>query len=208
LPCWSRGSLRSLCWSGFAAFDHSAEPLREAPSGQLPLLLSIASGGELLELRTWCCMGLRIRWQLAAKGAAVALAGFIALQLGPALLEPPAPEPLPADVGLPRVVATPKLKERKPKRHLGRVASGGGVSLRAESAEGSAHPLGGSRPSTRSRSQPKRGTPPPRQDPPAETSVPAASPPTLEVQPSAAEAPTPAPAPTPADDGSMEFAPR
>ena len=50
---------------------------------------------------------------------------------------------------------------------LGRVAWGGGVPLRAESAEGETSSLQGSDLSARSRSQRKRGTPTPRQDPPA-----------------------------------------
>ncbi len=110
--------------------NYSAEPLREAPAGQLPLLLSMVSGGELRRLSACNCMGLRVRWQLAAKGAAVVLVAFVALQLVPALLRPPAPEPLPADVGLPRVVAAPlpvaepetpkpvkKLPKSKPNQH-------------------------------------------------------------------------------------------
>jgi energy-coupling factor transport system ATP-binding protein len=51
--------------------------------------------------------------------------------------------------------------------HLGRVAWGGGVPLRAESAQGEASSHRGIDPSARSRSQRKRGTPTPRQDPPA-----------------------------------------
>src|ERR1044072_2650361 len=81
-----------------------------------------------------------------AKGAAVVLGGFVALQLLPELLKPPPPEPLPADVGLPRVVdSAPRAAElpttrasraaspparrvkRRGKRHLGREAVGGGV---------------------------------------------------------------------------------
>src|SRR3977135_2817384 len=105
-------------------------------------------------------MGLRIRWQLAAKGAAVVLAGLVAVQLVPDLLEQPAPDPLPADVGLPRVAAQPlKLKNRRPQRQLGRVASGGGVSLPAEPSEGEASSRKLRCPCARRRSQPKRGTP-------------------------------------------------
>src|SRR6476659_744087 len=144
-------------------------------------------------------MGFRVRWELVAKGAAVVVAGLVALQLVPALLKPPAPEPLPADVGLSRVAASPlELPERRPQRPLGRVVSGGGVSRRAEPSEGEAHPAEGSRPSARRRSQPKRGTPTRRQDPPAEAPAPDAPP----TEP----APEPPP-PAPPDDGSMEFAP-
>jgi energy-coupling factor transporter ATP-binding protein EcfA2 len=50
---------------------------------------------------------------------------------------------------------------------LGRVAWGGGVPLRAESAEGETSSLAKIGPFARSRSQRKRGTPTPRQDPPA-----------------------------------------
>jgi energy-coupling factor transport system ATP-binding protein len=56
---------------------------------------------------------------------------------------------------------------RDARTQLGRVAWGGGVPLRAESAEGEASSLRGSGPSARSRSQRKRGTHTPRQDPPA-----------------------------------------
>src|SRR4029077_3917251 len=109
-------------------------------------------------------MGLRVRWQLAAKGAAVVVAVLLALQLVPSLLKPPAPEPLPADVGLPQVVSVapqvpiagerPQASRRKlaqSQRRLGRVVSGGGVSLRAEPSEGEASPRRGHRPFARRR---------------------------------------------------------
>src|SRR5881394_1904601 len=154
-------------------------------------------------------MGLRVQWQLAAKVAAVVVGGIVAFHFIPAFLKPPPPEPLPADVGLPQVTARPlELKNRQPKRHLGRVVRGGGDRRRAESSEGSVGPTKGSRPIPRRRSQPKPSTPTPRQDPPADASVPVAPPPAPEAPDPVFGAPPPAPAPAPPDDGSMEFAPR
>ncbi len=181
-------------------------------------------------------MGLRIRWRLAAKGAAVVAAGFVALQLAPSLLKPPVPEPLPADVGLPQTTAIPSrvpiarggsqdrefppVHRRSPARsgkfsraesHIGRVVRGGGVSRRAEPSEGEVPSRRRRDPSARRRSQPKRGTPTTRQDPPAVASEPSVVPPEAAVStppPIPESAPPPPPSPSePPDDGSMEFAP-
>ena len=54
--------------------------------------------------RSWAGVaGIRIRWKALGKGVALAVAGLLALQVLPALLKPPEPPPLGADVGLPRV---------------------------------------------------------------------------------------------------------
>src|SRR4051812_44404580 len=47
---------------------------------------------------------MRVRWTSAGKFAAAAVGVLLALQALPALLKPPAPPPLPPDVGLPRTV--------------------------------------------------------------------------------------------------------
>ncbi len=90
--------------------------------------------------------------EAARKVAAILGAAALVLKLVPALLEPPAPQPLPADVGLPRVAAPEApaadarperdhgraraLERRRHKALLGRVVSGGGGRGRAESSEG------------------------------------------------------------------------
>jgi len=157
-------------------------------------------------------MRLRVQWGAALKWGAIALGALLALRVVPTLLEPPAPGPLPPDVGLPRVAVQPlEPKLRRPRRRLGRVVSGGGVLRRAKSAEGkvsSRRPLG---PGARSRAKPKQGTPTRRQDPPA-TSVPS---PEVQLSPHASfptpEVASPPAAPVeaspPPDDGSIEFAP-
>ncbi|HWB70317.1 MAG TPA: hypothetical protein VG518_10105, partial [Solirubrobacterales bacterium] len=64
---------------------------------------------------------MRVRWSAAAKGAALAVVGLLALEVGPALLEPPAPPPPDADVGLPRISspAAPRAgAARADSRHL------------------------------------------------------------------------------------------
>src|SRR5690242_11796897 len=95
-------------------------------------------------------MRVRVRWSQAGL-ALLGVAGvLLALRIGPSLLAPPAPAPLPADVGLPRVEArsdsavsaprgdTASGGDSKPgtKRNIGRVVSGGGGRRRAESSEG------------------------------------------------------------------------
>lgn len=140
-------------------------------------------------------MGLRVRWTFVAKSAAILAGLLLAIQLVPELLKPPPPEPLPADVGLPRVKV-----DRSPIRNLGREAAGRWPMRRAESAEGkprSRHPVD---PGPRSRAERKQGPSPRRQDPPAATPEPEPAP-----EPSP---PPPPPPPPPLDDGSMEFAPR
>jgi len=137
-------------------------------------------------------MGLRVRWKPVGKGALVLLAGFVALQLIPELLKPPPPEPLPADVGLPRVVAKPaELEKRLPKRRLGRVARRGGALTGRRPVFRPKRDLG-RQVAPRRKTQPRPSTPTPRQDPPAEAIVPP---------------PPPPPPPEPPGDGSAEFAP-
>src|SRR5258708_13101956 len=131
-------------------------------------------------------MGLRVGWQVAAEGGGVVVAGVVALQLVPALLKPPAPAPLPADVGLPRVVVpgqrVPIARRHAPTRRrkrdrspgrLGRLVSGGGV-LRPCGVCGGPRsiPPAGFHPSSPSRSPHQEGTPTPPQDPPPGPLVP------------------------------------
>src|SRR5258707_12552104 len=140
-------------------------------------------------------MGLRVRWQLAAKGAGVVLPGGVALQLVPALLKPPAPAPLPADVGLPRVVVpgqrVPIARRHAPTRRrkrdrspgrLGRLVSGGGV-LRPCGVCGGQRsiPPAGFHPPAPSRSHHQEGTPTPPQDPPPHPTAPTTPPPASEI---------------------------
>src|SRR6476646_8311371 len=97
-------------------------------------------------------MRVRIRWSQAGL-ALLGVAGvLLALRVAPSFLRAPAPAPLPADVGLPRIEAgsnpgVSKLREgvisgggseSGSKRNVGRVVSGGGVRRRAEASEGKA----------------------------------------------------------------------
>ncbi|MGN6216725.1 MAG: hypothetical protein ACTHN7_07190 [Solirubrobacterales bacterium] len=123
--------------------------------------------------------GVRVRWARAGKAAAIAIAGLVALQALPGLLKPPAPPPLEADVGLPRVVP----KEPAPvRRRRGRQAVGPAIVVAKPAAP--AHPPKPPSPSSPSTPEPAAYVPPP---PPA----PAA----------------PSPPPAVVDDGSEEFAP-
>jgi hypothetical protein len=151
------------------------------------------SGGEFLALSPWSCMRLRVRWGLVGKWGALLLGGIVVLKLLPGLLEPPAPAPLPADVGLPQVASPAvELKRRPPRARLGRVARGGGVRAGRRPVFRPDRKLG-RQTAPRRKTQPGADTPTPRQDPPAETPVPAV--------------PLPPPPPEPPNDGSAEFAP-
>ncbi len=167
-------------------------------------------------------MHVRVRWSQAGL-ALLGVAGvLLALRIGPSLLKPPAPAPLPADVGLPRVEARsgPVVSEPREdtgsgrgsdpgiKRRLGRVVSGGGARRRAEASEGETSKQKPHRPVARRSAQHKPSTPTRRQDPPAVRSVPEPVPPPEYVPPPPPKPPPePAPTPPPPDDGSMEFAP-
>src|SRR6476469_7782637 len=166
-------------------------------------------------------MRVRGRWSRAGL-ALLGVAGvLLALRIGPSFLEPPAPAPLPADVGLPRVevrshpvvselsedTASVRGSEPGTKRNIGRVVSGGGGRRRAESSEGKTPKQKPHRPGARRRAQHKPATPTRRQDPPAVRPVPEPVPPSETVPPAAPEPPPePAPTPAPPNDGSMEFA--
>jgi len=151
-------------------------------------------------------MKLRIRWSRAARFLTLGALALLSLRLAPTLLQPPAPEKLPKDVGLSGVVKPsherpPRLGPAPLRRSVGRVAWGRGHRRRAEAAEGNDPKQRVHRPSPRSSAQHKPRTPTPRQDPPAATPVPEPVPsPAPEV--SAPEQPPPAP-----EDGSVEFAP-
>ena len=148
--------------------------------------------------------GLRIRWSIAGRVVLIAVIGLLALSL----LRPPAPPPVPADVGLPKVAVTqPQREAVRPQAmtdpNLGRVVSGGDDRLRAEASEGRARAHSPNRPSARRSAQPKPSASTRRQDPPATAPVPLPEPPPPPVPP---PEPPPKP-PSPPDDGSMEFAP-
>jgi len=168
-------------------------------------------------------MRVRIRWSQAGLAVLGVAAVLLALRVAPSFLKPPAPAPLPADVGLPRIEAgsnpgVSKLRkdvisrggsESGSKRNLGRrVVSGRGSRRRAEASGGKAAQRRARRPIPRRSAQHKPSTPTRRQDPPAYSSVPEPVPPP-EASPLPASEPPPEPAPTPPppDDGSMEFAP-
>jgi hypothetical protein len=167
-------------------------------------------------------MGLRIRWLAAAKGAAVAIGGLLALAALHAVLKP-VPPPLPADVGLPRAAdpswpptvvrrppaaASPGRKgARKPRepqpqasgwRALRRIANERG-STRGPRAPGRS----GRRPEGRPQISPSRQEPSVPRPPPVPTPDPAPSPDAPPLPPPPATA-----SPEPPNDGSIEFAPR
>src|ERR1700753_2896038 len=97
-------------------------------------------------------MRVRIRWSQAGLALLGVTGVLLALQVAPSFLKPPAPAPLPADVGLPRVGArsNPVVSELRkdavlsggsksgPKRKLGRVVAGGGGRRGGEASEGGA----------------------------------------------------------------------
>jgi hypothetical protein len=127
-------------------------------------------------------MGLRIRWQAAGKLVAGVVGVFFVLQVFPELFEPPEPPPIPADVGLPRVVRAPpvQLAAVGPARSLGRVA--------------------------RRRQDPPADPPaPPPSAPPVERPAPEPEPAPEPAAEPAIESPPPPPPPP--EDGSAEFAP-
>jgi hypothetical protein len=137
----------------------------------------------------------RVRWSTLAKWVGAGLAALLAAQALPPLLRPPAPPPLAADVGLPRVraaePATPAAlaarvsparalpARHRPDRHGRRRPTG-----RERRTEPEAHAVGEDQVIIAPAVEP--ATPPP---PPAVT-----------------PAPPPAPPPPPAD-GSVEFMP-
>jgi hypothetical protein len=75
---------------------------------------------------------MRIRWDAAAKWAALAIVCLVGLHALSSLLRPPAPPPLPADVGLPHVQVKPNARPAR----LGSLSAGASSSSRT--AEGRA----------------------------------------------------------------------
>jgi len=157
-------------------------------------------------------MGLSIRWPAAARGAAVAIGGLMALAVLQAVLKPQAP-PLPADVGLPPA-APPQ-----PATSTGRRDDGGGHA-RAVRGEGSGwqalRRIANRKSASRGRGgtgDPRRPAGRPRAVPSGrKTPVPLPPPVPAPATPPDAPAPTappilPSPAPPPPNDGSIEFAP-
>jgi hypothetical protein len=183
-------------------------PKKYKPFGGAPNRSSHRFGGDISGF--WACAGMRVRIRWSQAGVLlVAAAGILlALRVVPSLLTPPAPPPLPADVGLPRVEAAPVPRpapRARAVRNLGRVVSGGGGGRRAEAAEGKASKRQAHRPGARSSTQHKPSAPTRRQDPPATPPVPPPVP-APEPEPSP-EASSPSVPTAPPNDGSMEFAP-
>src|SRR5262245_8411857 len=136
-------------------------------------------------------MRVRIRWSQASLALLGVATILLALRVASSFLQPPAPAPLPADVGLPRIEARsdPEVSrlqkevisdggsKSESERRLGRVVSGGGARRRAEASEGRATQHRAHRPDPRRSAQHKPGAPTRRQDPPANPSVPKPVPP-------------------------------
>jgi hypothetical protein len=197
-------------------------PKKYKPFGGVPNPSSHRFGGDIPGFGACAGMRVRIRWSQAGLGLVAAAGILMALRVLPSLLTPPAPPPLPADVGLPRVEASAArdLDEAaeqsgsehgsrplgaRDQPHFGRVVSDGGDRRRAEAAEGKAAKRQAHRPGARSSAQHKPSTPTRRQDPPANPPVPTPVP-AAEPEPSSEASPPSVPA-APPDDGSMEFAP-
>src|SRR5262249_52984059 len=146
---------------------------------------------------------MRVRWSMAGRVLLAAGVVLLALRAAPALLKPPAPPPLPADVGLPRVAVAPPRREPVRSRamanaNLGRGGSGGEGRRRAGAAEGRVRAHKPRHPSARDSAKGKPRPPTRRQDPPVIPPVPPSEPPPPPV-PAAESPPPPAPG-----DGSME----
>src|SRR6478735_12707054 len=153
-------------------------------------------------------MRVRVRWSQAGLALLGVAAVLLALRVVPSFLKAPAPTPLPADVGLPRIEARsePAVSELREdaisdgdsrsgsQRHLGRVVSGGGARRRAEASEGKTAQRRARRPIPRRSAQHKPSTPTRRQDPPADPPVPEPVPPP-EVSPPPVSQPPPEPPP-------------
>jgi hypothetical protein len=185
---------------------------------------SLKSFGETFPtpgLRWW--MRVRIRWSQAGLALLGVAAVLLALRVAPSFLKPPAPAPLPADVGLPRIEAAGgpagdrdtggTRARRRPDggtmRNVERVAPGraalaGPGGCGGQGTEACARSV----PAPGAARRAAEGSPPRRQDPRANPPVPSPVPPLPEVPPPAPEPPPePTPTPPPPDDGSMEFAP-
>jgi hypothetical protein len=168
-------------------------------------------------------MRVRVRWSQAGLVALGVAAVLLALRVAPSFLKPPAPAPLPADVGLPRIEAARQPGRsrdagRAPVREApghetvgiggrvapGRVALAGPGGCGGQGTEACARSV----PAPGAARRAAEGSPPRRQAPPANPPVPAPVPAPTEVpHPSPEPPPEPAPTPPPPNDGSMEFAP-
>ena len=125
--------LASACYSaaGFAVRSDSrsrfARPVRTTPAPLSGSFRGTNSSAESLELHGICAFA----GSLQPRALLVAAGGFAALQLVPSSLRPP-PEPLPADVGLPRVASQPSCarsgspRRRQPRRDQASRAGGVG----------------------------------------------------------------------------------
>jgi hypothetical protein len=175
-------------------------------------------GGDFLSPEAWGGMRVRVRWSRAGVVLLGVAAAALALRVGPGLLTPPAPPPLPADVGLPQTKAPPpssgrssfRIPEgsatpRRPRRSKARI--GRSYHRYAERTATSRRAVGmqratriSSRPRVRPRAR-QRQMPAPDHTTTAPPPIPAPEP---EPPP---EAPPPAVSAPPPNDGSMEFAP-
>jgi hypothetical protein len=145
--------------------------------------------------------GVRIRWAVLAKVAAIAVGGLAALQVLPGMLRAPEPPPLAADVGLPRVAANARFQRDE-------IRAKGTADREPRARRPARDRKGGPAASAVIGSAPRRHgrTPKPAPDPAALAPIqpPAVSPPPAPIV--AAESDLPA-APESPNDGSVEFAP-
>jgi len=157
---------------------------------------------------------MRIRRRGALRALAAALACGLAAKALPALLEPPRPPPLAADVGLPSVArqAVPPSLDRPPAPPV-RVRVSAGRPVKTPHAARFRHdhvarPLQRRRRRRRDPGEPMPAAPAPAPQPPSPPPVAPAPTPAVVVPP-AAPAPSPPPRPPASPgDGSQEFAPR
>lgn len=163
------------------------------------------------------CLGVervRVQWQVMAKVFGVGIACLLALEAGPSLLKPPAPPPLPADVGLPQAprqmpplrrfdLSPPYRGVKGQNEHRHRIKSKGSVLHRKSAGAGEVERT--MAPSHR----PSPPVPPPAPAPPmVSTPTQASTPSPPPVPPQATPLPPPPPpVPPPPADGSEEFAP-
>ncbi|HWO83021.1 MAG TPA: hypothetical protein VNM38_04435 [Solirubrobacterales bacterium] len=151
--------------------------------------------------------GVRVRWAGIWKVAAVVAALLLSLQALPALLRPPEPPPLGADVGLPRVVPAPEeppppeppSRRRRLEKHRKRAKGAEGLAA-VDVISSRPRPKPPHRHRRRPRFKPAPEQPPPPAAPPEQVPY--------EPPPAPGPPPVPAPPPAPAGDGSEEFAPR
>jgi len=136
------------------------------------------------------------------------IAGLLALRLGPALLKPPEPPPLAADVGL-QGVAVERVPEHVPERRAPDSSKDPGHVRRQPAPPRQRRrlePKIGSKPKPRPKQKAAEKPAPPQSPPAIPAPPPTPEPPAPAPQPAPSPAPAPAPPPPP-DDGSAEFAP-